>query len=207
MHVEDHVVPKAVLGSQRVEEVACHVGPIVSPIVTAIVPTLARLCSLSLAAGLALLIGGCGLEPPVEAEQPIAYNHKVHIEAELECSRCHRGAEDQEQAGLPPVQTCASCHRRVASDHPEVQKVLQAWEDKTPIEWVKMNHLPESAMVQFHHGAHTRAEIACEECHGDVASMALQVPPFDVADMGWCVTCHRENADKGASDDCLTCHF
>ncbi len=136
--------------------------------------------------------------------QPIAYSHKTHIEAGLECKRCHAGAFENKRAGLPPLATCISCHRRTIPDHPEVKKLLDAWATETPLQWVKVNVLPEKAMVQFHHAAHTRAEVGCEQCHGDVASMTIAEPVVDVARMGWCVECHRDN---GASDDCLACHY
>ena len=137
-------------------------------------------------------------------EQPIAFNHKVHIENELECVRCHVGAEEGVHAGLPPVRTCASCHRRVIPEHPEVQKILTAWEEKTPILWRKVNIIPEAAMVHFNHRAHARAEVGCESCHGDVRSMTVAEPVLEVANMGWCIDCHRESE---ATDDCLACHY
>jgi len=151
-----------------------------------------------------LLLAGCG--PPQNLptpEQPIAYNHLVHIEAGLECTRCHRGAEEGVHAGMPSVQACAGCHRREIPDHPEVQKVMLANENREPILWAKVNVIPDSAMVHFNHRAHARAGIECLACHGDVAAMTVAEPVRNVADMGWCVECHRENE---ASDDCLACH-
>ncbi len=148
-----------------------------------------------------------GCEGRSEAEvpaQPVAYSHQVHIESGLECQRCHAGAIDSRRAGLPPLATCVSCHRRVIPDHPEVKKLLDAWAAETPILWTKVNVLPVKAMVQFHHGAHTLAGVECAECHGDLASMTVAEPVVDVARMGWCLDCHRQ---RGASDDCMTCHY
>ena len=139
-----------------------------------------------------------------EVPQPIAFSHKAHAEAELECFRCHRGAEKQAQAGLVALRTCASCHRRVIPEHPEIQKVLAAFEAEEAIEWRKVNHLPAKAMVHFHHGVHTQAGVECQSCHGDVAQMTTAQPVLDVANMGWCIDCHRENE---ATIDCLACHF
>ncbi|MDE2852086.1 MAG: cytochrome c3 family protein [Acidobacteriota bacterium] len=153
---------------------------------------------------LALTLVACGPTQNLPTpEQPIAYDHQVHIEAGLECVRCHRGAEEGVHAGMPSVQACAGCHRREIPDHPEVQKVMLANENREPILWAKVNVIPDSAMVHFNHRAHARAGIECLTCHGDVASMAVAEPVRNVADMGWCVECHRENE---ASDDCLACH-
>ena len=163
-----------------------------------------RLLLVLLVVGTALFAVGCAPPTPPTPEQPIAYNHKVHIEAGLECVRCHRGADRVAQAGLPAVATCAACHRRVVPENPEVQKVLAAWEEKEPIRWRKVNVLPDRSMVHFHHGAHARAGVECATCHGDIASMTVAQPLREVADMGWCIDCHRENE---ASDDCLACHY
>jgi hypothetical protein len=63
--------------------------------------------------------------------------------------------------------------------------------------------MPESAMIHFDHGAHTRAEVKCETCHGDVGQMTLARRVVDTADMAWCIDCHLE---REASTDCVTCH-
>ena len=155
--------------------------------------------------GLAVVVlSGCRPATPPTPEQPIAFSHASHAEAEISCSRCHRGAEEAKQADLPALRLCAQCHRRQSPEHPEIAKVLAAYQDKTPIPWVKVNHIPETSMVQFNHRAHARAEVGCEECHGDVASMDVAESVRNVADMGWCLDCHRE---REASDDCLTCHY
>ena len=168
---------------------------------------------LTLLVGLSVVLGSLGCAKSyadrsdtevVVTEQPVAYSHAVHIAEGLECKRCHAGALENKRAGLPPLATCVSCHRRTIPDHPEVQKLLTAWENQTPIQWIKVNILPKKSMVQFHHAAHARADVGCEQCHGDVASMAIAEPVIDVARMGWCVQCHRDN---GASDDCLACHY
>lgn len=153
---------------------------------------------------MAVVLASCGRSWAEVPQQPVAYSHATHVEAGLECSRCHGGAEANKRAGLPPLATCVSCHRRQIPDHPEVKKLLAAWESRTPILWEKVNVIPTDAAVQFHHGAHARAGIECSTCHGDVASMAVAEPVVDVARMGWCVQCHR---DSGASDDCLACHY
>jgi len=72
-----------------------------------------------------------------------------------------------------------------------------------PVLWRKVHVIPQSAMVHFKHNAHMRAGIDCSTCHGDVARMTVARQVVDVANMGWCLSCHREN---DASVDCLTCH-
>ena len=152
--------------------------------------------------GLLVVLGCSEASPP--PPQPIAFNHRTHAENDIECTRCHQGVETQAEAGLPPISTCAVCHRRRAiPDHPEVQKFMTALDAGTSIAWRKVNVLPATAMVHFKHSPHILAGVECTTCHGDVAQMALAEEVVETADMGWCVSCHRENE---ASVDCLTCH-
>jgi hypothetical protein len=153
----------------------------------------------------AFLAAGCSSELPPPPPQPIAFNHSVHVENDIACTRCHQGAETQAQAGLPAMATCATCHRREATDHPEVQKLMAQYANGQgePLVWRKVNVIPESAMIHFKHKPHLRAGVDCANCHGDVAQMTVAQQVIDVANMGWCIDCHRE---REANTDCLTCH-
>jgi hypothetical protein len=143
-------------------------------------------------------------EPPLPPPQPIAYSHLPHVvEGEMPCTRCHYGAADGTRAGLPPVSFCVGCHRRRIPDHPEIVKLMQLYESGEPIRWRKVNVMPESAMIHFDHGAHTRAEVKCETCHGDVGHMTLARRVIDTANMAWCIECHQQHE---APTDCVTCH-
>jgi len=166
---------------------------------------LRQLVGLSVSA-LALTLAACSPRPQAAPEQPIAYNHQVHVQdEEMECTRCHLGAETQDQAGLPPMTVCAGCHRRQGADIPSVQAFMELYDggQGEPLAWRKVNVMPESAMVHFRHKPHARAEVGCETCHGDIGSMTVAEQVLNVADMGWCVDCHRR---EEASIDCLTCH-
>ena len=155
---------------------------------------------------LALVLAGCAPRPEPAPEQPIAYNHQVHVQGEeMECTRCHLGAETQDQAGLPPMTVCAGCHRRQGTDIPAVQAFMELYDggNGEPLAWRKVNVISESAMVHFKHKPHARAGVGCENCHGDIGSMTVAEQVLNVANMGWCVDCHRQ---ENASIDCLTCH-
>jgi len=153
----------------------------------------------------ALMAAGCSSEPPPPPPQPIAFNHSVHAENDIACTRCHQGVETQAQAGLPAMATCATCHRREATDHPAVMAFMEQYANGNgePMVWRKVNVMPTSAMVHFKHSPHIRAGVECASCHGDVTQMTVAQQVINTASMGWCLDCHKE---REASIDCLTCH-
>ena len=143
-----------------------------------------------------------GEAPPDPAAQPIAFSHAHHVaEVGLDCQFCHAYARRGPVAGIPSVQRCAGCHRVVLSERPEILEVLEYWENEEPIPWVRVHDLPDH--VRFTHKAHVRAGVGCETCHGDVAAMEAAVQVESLG-MGWCVDCHQE---RGATRDCLACHY
>ncbi|MCY4596326.1 MAG: cytochrome c3 family protein [Bryobacterales bacterium] len=138
------------------------------------------------------------------AQQPVGFSHKAHIEkASMQCVDCHEGAVSRDAAVIPSIRKCMLCHQFIGKDLPEVVRLTEYWERKHEVPWVRVYGFEEKAAVQFRHAPHARAEIACSQCHGDVASMTVAVEAVRHT-MGTCVTCHRQ---KGATDDCLACHF
>lgn len=138
---------------------------------------------------------------PTPPEQPIAFSHLSHVqEEEIACLYCHIYAERSSVAGVPSVQKCIGCHEMIATEDPEVVKLLDYWDKREPIPWNKVYDLPD--FVYFSHRMHLNAEVDCKECHGDVAQME-QVIKVTSLDMGWCLKCHRK---ENAPIDCMVCH-
>lgn len=138
--------------------------------------------------------------------QPVQFMHDVHVGIEsIPCAYCHYSTSVSEEAGIPPVGTCMGCHRFVAGTtdafKTEIQKLVGFAADSQPVPWSRVYSVP--SFVQFTHKPHVRAGVTCTECHGDVARM-VQVSRVTPLTMGWCVKCHR---DRGAPDDCATCHY
>ena len=71
----------------------------------------------------------------------------------------------------------------------EIAKVVNAYQDNKPIEWVRVHNLPDH--VFFSHAQHvTAGGVACDECHGEVEKMTRIKQVSDLS-MGWCIHCHR----------------
>ncbi len=134
-------------------------------------------------------------------KQPIAFSHKSHSgKEEIACLYCHIYAERSSVAGVPSVQKCIGCHKMIAIDDPEVQKLLTYWDNREPIPWIKIYNVPD--FVYFSHRMHLNAEVACEECHGNLLEMD-EVKKVSSLSMGWCLECHKK---MKAPIDCNVCH-
>lgn len=137
-------------------------------------------------------------------KQPIDYSHKLHAgDLGIDCQFCHTYARRSRSAGIPAVAQCMACHQLVHADKEPIQQIAAAYADNQPIEWVKVHDLPD--FVYFNHKRHVKAGFECQECHGPVEEMEVLYRHAPLT-MGWCVNCHQDNRDKGASLDCLTCH-
>ncbi len=138
-------------------------------------------------------------------EQPIAFKHQVHAEAEVSCLFCHPNALRSDIAGIPSVARCVGCHQTIASDSPDVKLVLDYWERNEPIPWRAVNNMPD--FVFFSHQPHLGAGVSCETCHGNVGEMVVAKPVISM-DMGWCLDCHLDQPKENVArlSDCLACH-
>ena len=58
-----------------------------------------------------------------------------------------------------------------------------------PIAWSEVTRFPD--LAYFHHGAHSRVGVECDECHGPVYEMERTFLAEDLS-MGSCVDCYRE---------------
>ncbi|MDA9951068.1 cytochrome c family protein [Oligoflexaceae bacterium] len=135
-------------------------------------------------------------------KQPIPYSHKLHAgQMEIPCEYCHSSARRSFSAGIPSTNTCMGCHKYAATDKEAIKFITEKYKKNEPIEWVKVHDLPD--FVRFPHKRHVKANVPCQECHGDVENMEVveQVAPLQ---MGWCVGCHKE---RKAPLQCYTCHY
>lgn len=126
-------------------------------------------------------------------EQPVPYYHAQHAgKLGMDCRYCHNAVEQSPHANIPTTQTCMNCHSQVLQGSERLLPVRESWATGVPIQWVKVNHLPDYA--QFSHAAHVNVGVGCESCHGRIDQMDVvtQVSPMS---MSWCLDCHRAPED------------
>lgn len=125
-------------------------------------------------------------------EQPVPFSHKHHAgELGLDCRYCHTGVEKSAFAGLPPTETCMTCHSQLWTNAEMLAPVRESLATDKPIRWQRVHHLPD--YVYFDHSVHVRNGIGCSSCHGDVEAMPLMTKAKSLS-MAWCLDCHRDPA-------------
>ena len=133
-----------------------------------------------------------GIQQNYQPTQPIAFSHKIHAgQYEIDCNYCHTGVRNAKSANIPSVNICMNCHNAIETDKPEIQKIFTAYEENTPIEWIRVHNLPD--LSYFNHSQHVEiGGLECETCHGPIKEMDV-VYQYSELTMGWCINCHRES--------------
>ncbi len=122
--------------------------------------------------------------------QPVPFSHKHHVSGlGIDCRYCHTTVETSNFAGIPPTETCMSCHSQIWVDSPMLEPVRASLRDNKSLEWTRVNDVPD--FVYFNHSIHVNKGIGCETCHGRVDQMPLMVKA-ETLQMEWCLTCHRD---------------
>lgn len=139
-----------------------------------------------------------------QPDQPVPYSHELHVDKlGMDCQYCHTNVANSEHANVPPTQTCMNCHNQIKTDSPKLQDVRESWAEDEPIQWTKVNHLPDYA--HFSHAAHVDKGVGCETCHGRIDKMGEEgVYQAEPLSMGWCLECHRQPELYLRPDDQIT---
>jgi hypothetical protein len=126
----------------------------------------------------------------VSREQPVPFSHKHHVAGiGIDCRYCHTSVETSAFAGIPPTETCMSCHSQIWADSPMLEPVRESFRSGRSLEWTRVHDLPD--FVYFNHSIHvTKGGIGCATCHGRVDQMPLMWKE-NTLHMEWCLDCHR----------------
>jgi len=159
--------------------------------------TLARLSVYGVFGALALFVVGLAIysRSPYPAfaqkspDQPVPFSHQLHAGGlKIDCRYCHAGVEVSAAAGIPPTQTCMTCHSQIKTDSAALAPVRESWQTGQPIAWNRVHDLAD--FVYFNHSIHVAKGVGCSTCHGQVDQMA-KVQQVEPLTMGWCLNCHR----------------
>lgn len=122
-------------------------------------------------------------------EQPLQFSHARHVgENGIDCRYCHTSVETSSFAGIPPTQTCMTCHSQLWVTSPILEPVRASLREDRSLRWTRVHDLPD--FVYFDHSIHVKKGVGCETCHGRVDQMPLMYQENSLQ-MEWCLGCHR----------------
>src|SRR6266545_3953805 len=120
--------------------------------------------------------------------QPVPFSHALHVGLKIDCQYCHSSVTTSASAGIPPTQTCMTCHSQVRIDSPVLAPVRDSYATGKPIQWNRVHDLGD--FVYFNHSIHVAKGVGCSTCHGRVDQMT-RVYKAEPMTMQWCLNCHR----------------
>ena len=122
--------------------------------------------------------------------QPVMFSHEHHVGGlGIDCRYCHTSVEKSSFAGMPPTETCMTCHSQLWTQAPLLAPVRESLASHQPIRWNRVHDLPD--FVYFDHSIHVQKGVGCSYCHGRVDRMPL-VRKDQTLYMKWCLECHRQ---------------
>lgn len=135
-------------------------------------------------------------------KQPVAFNHKIHADNDLECLDCHFYFQEHASSGKPSIETCSSCHEEPLGESKNEEIIVEYVNSGREVEWQRLYQVPED--VFFSHRRHVvLGNVECEICHGDIGeSSKPPAKPIRIT-MKKCMKCHEE---KDVTNDCISCH-
>jgi hypothetical protein len=125
----------------------------------------------------------------VHRDQPVPFSHEHHVAGlGLDCRYCHTSVEESGFAGIPPTETCMTCHSQIWTNASMLEPVRESYRTGRPLRWNRVHDLPD--FVYFNHSIHVAKGVGCESCHGRVDRMPLMFQAATLQ-MEWCLNCHR----------------
>jgi hypothetical protein len=121
--------------------------------------------------------------------QPVPFSHRHHAnELGIDCRYCHTSVETSSFAGIPPTETCMTCHSQIWKNAPILEPIRASFRENQPMRWTRVDELPQ--FVYFDHSIHVAKGIGCTTCHGPIGSMTITWAGGELK-MSWCLNCHR----------------
>src|SRR5947199_2906431 len=86
-------------------------------------------------------------------EQPVPFSHAHHVGGlGLDCRYCHTSVEKARFAGVPPTETCMTCHSQLWTNAAMLAPVRTSLATNKSMHWQRVHVLPD--YVYFDHSIH-----------------------------------------------------
>src|SRR5579862_6265934 len=85
-----------------------------------------------------------GVQLVTPLEQPVQFSHLHHVKDDgIDCRYCHTSVEKSSFAGIPPTETCMTCHSQIWTNSPLLEPVRESFRTGQPIRWQRVHDLPD----------------------------------------------------------------
>jgi hypothetical protein len=163
--------------------------PVANTIALLVIASLGAVPVLAVGLGYSLMKSSYVTNQSVTRKQPVPFSHAHHVGGlGLDCRYCHTSVTTARFAGIPPTDTCMTCHSQIWTNAAMLAPVRKSLATNKPIRWQRVHVLPD--YVYFDHSIHIAKGIGCSTCHGAVDRMPLMRQEAPLT-MGWCLDCHR----------------
>src|ERR1051325_3251022 len=96
----------------------------------------------------------------VPRAQEVPFSHQHHVAGlGIDCRYCHTSVETSSFAGLPPTETCMSCHSQIWANAELLEPVRASFRTGKSLQWTRVHDLPD--FVYFNHSIHVNKGIGC----------------------------------------------
>jgi len=125
----------------------------------------------------------------IPLNQPVPFSHQHHVAGlGIDCRYCHTSVEKSAFAGIPPTETCMTCHSQLWTQAPMLAPVRVSLATNVPLQWNRVHDLPD--FTYFDHSIHIAKGVGCSTCHGRIDQMPITWR-VQTLYMKWCIDCHR----------------
>ena len=75
----------------------------------------------------------------VAPQQPVPFSHRHHAgELGIDCRYCHTSVEKSSFAGLPPTQTCMTCHSQIWTNAEMLEPVRASYRNNESVSYTHL---------------------------------------------------------------------
>src|SRR5579875_805172 len=127
--------------------------------------------------------------------QPVPFSHRHHAgELGIDCRYCHTAVETSWYAGVPPTQTCMTCHSQIWTNAAMLEPVRESYRTGVSLQWNKVNERPESQVFnpfyqQPNYGAPVTFEGVKYTSQAELGPVLVK--KYQLQTYQYCSTCHR----------------
>src|SRR4051812_43349455 len=79
----------------------------------------------------------------IYVHQPVPFSNEHHVNGDgIDCRYCHTSVDEARFAGVPPTETCMTCHSQIWTNAEMLAPVRASLVRNEPLRWNRVHNLP-----------------------------------------------------------------